>query len=57
MAGPMRAMPAMEALPRLRPTKSTNKPVRTLKDYDEDEEFLKALEKEFNEGNINLDDL
>jgi hypothetical protein len=57
MAGPMRAMPTMEALPQLRPTRSTNKPVKTLKDYDEDEELLKALEKEFNEGNINLDDL
>lgn len=57
MAGPMCAMPTIEALPQLRPTKSTNKPVKTLKDYDEDEELLKALEKEFDEGNINLDDL
>lgn len=51
------AMPAVPALPVLRPTKSTNaKPVKTLKDYDEDEELLKALEKELDVGNINLDD-
>ncbi|CAO0800414.1 unnamed protein product [Mucor circinelloides] len=57
MAGPMRALPPMEALPKLRPTKSTGKPVKTLKDYDEDEELLKALEMEFKNGNVNLDDL
>lgn len=57
MAGPMRALPPMDTLPTLRPTKSTGKPVKTLRDYDEDEELLKALEKEFNDGNVNLDDL
>jgi hypothetical protein len=58
MAHSMRAMPPVPALPQLRPSKSTiNKPVKTLKDYDEDEELLKALENEFNNGNVNLDDL
>ncbi|KAI8078937.1 uncharacterized protein B0P05DRAFT_104049 [Gilbertella persicaria] len=57
LAGPMRSLPPIETMPQLRPTRSTNKPVRTLKDYDEDEELLKALEKELNEGNINIDDL
>lgn len=57
LAAPMR-MPAMPTLPLLRPTKSSIlKPVKTLKDYDEDEELLMALEKEFNAGNLNLDDL
>lgn len=55
MALPM--LPPMEKMPVLRPTRSTHKPVRTLKDYDEDEELLKALEQELNEGKINLDDL
>lgn len=58
LAGPMRMPPAVPALPLLRPTKSSiAKPVKTLKDYDEDEELLLALEKEFNAGNLNLDDL
>ena len=54
----MRTVPQMPAvLPQLRPTKSTTKPVKTLKDYDEDEELLMALEKELSEGKVNLDDL
>ncbi|KAI7891937.1 uncharacterized protein EV154DRAFT_463336 [Mucor mucedo] len=58
LAGPMRMPPAVPALPLLRPTKSSvAKPVKTLKDYDEDEELLLALEKEFDAGNLNLDDL
>ncbi|GAA5813093.1 hypothetical protein MFLAVUS_006561 [Mucor flavus] len=55
---PKRSLPPMPTLPQLRPTKSSvSKPVKTLKDYDEDEELLMALEKEFEAGNINLDDL
>lgn len=56
---PKRALPPMPAtLPQLRPTKSAaSKPVKTLKDYDEDEELLKLLEQEFEAGNVNLDDL
>lgn len=55
---PKRSLPPMPTLPQLRPTKSSvSKPVKTLKDYDEDEELLMALEKEFEAGNIDLDDL
>ncbi|KAG2236288.1 hypothetical protein INT48_001351, partial [Thamnidium elegans] len=55
---PKRSLPPMPTLPQLRPTKSSvSKPVKTLKDYDEDEELLLALEKEFEAGNVNLDDL
>ncbi|KAI8976035.1 hypothetical protein BDB01DRAFT_908494 [Pilobolus umbonatus] len=57
MAGPVRSLPPMEALPVLRPTRSVNKPVRTLKDYDEDEELLKLLEEEMKQGKVNLDEL
>ncbi|KAI8647935.1 hypothetical protein BD408DRAFT_408017 [Parasitella parasitica] len=58
MAGPMRVLPPMDTLPALKPTKSTNKPVRIIKDYeDEDEELFRELEKELREGTINLDDL
>ncbi|KAI9472287.1 MAG: hypothetical protein EXX96DRAFT_597310 [Benjaminiella poitrasii] len=53
----MQALPPIENIPKLRPTRSTTKTVRTLKDYDEDEELLKELEKELKEGNINIDDL
>ena len=57
LAGPIRALPPIETMPKLRPSRSQSKPVRTLKDYDEDEELLKALEKELNEGKFNIDDL
>lgn len=49
------AEPIPQELPVLRPTRS-NKQVKTLKDYDEDEELLKALEQEMKSGKVNLDD-
>ncbi|CEP10197.1 hypothetical protein [Parasitella parasitica] len=58
MAGPMRVLPPLDTLPTLKPTRSNVKPVRTLNDYeDEDEELFRELEKELGEGAINLDDL
>jgi hypothetical protein len=40
----------------VKPVKTTSKPVRVLKDNDEDEDLFKELELEFSSGKINMDD-
>ncbi|KAI7901635.1 SH3-binding, glutamic acid-rich protein-domain-containing protein [Cokeromyces recurvatus] len=53
----MPSLPPIENGPKLRSTRSVAKPIKIIKDYDEDEELFKELEKELKEGKINLDDL